>query len=74
MCNPIFFFFKLIIKRKLKSDDHQFHQYQQNEQFPPQLNTKKTTAHDVGNSGRILGQAQKCGRVKLVKGIPTLPS
>jgi len=27
--------------------------------------------YDVGNSGPDLGQAQKCGRVKPVNGIPT---
>jgi hypothetical protein len=30
--------------------------------------------YDIGNPGLGLGQAQKCGRVKLVNGIPTLPS
>jgi hypothetical protein len=38
------------------------------------LNTKKTTTYDVGNPGPGLGQAQKCGRVKPVNEIPTLPS
>jgi len=30
--------------------------------------------NDVGNQGRSLGQAQKCGDVKPVNAIPTLPS
>jgi len=34
------------------------------------LNTKKTTTDDIGNPGPDLGQAQKCGVVKLVSGIP----
>jgi hypothetical protein len=29
-------------------------------------------AYDVGNPGPGMGQAQKCGRVKLVNGIPIL--
>jgi hypothetical protein len=36
------------------------------------MNTKKTMTYDVGNQGPGLGQAQKCDRVKLVNGIPTL--
>jgi hypothetical protein len=30
--------------------------------------------YDVGNQGPGLGQAQKCDRVKLVNGIPILPT
>ena len=30
--------------------------------------------YDVENPGPGLGQEQKCGRVKLANGIPTLPS
>ena len=30
--------------------------------------------NDVGNPGPVLVQAQKCGRVKWVNGISTLPS
>jgi len=37
------------------------------------LNTKKTTTYDVGNPGPGLGQAHKCGSVKLVNVIPTIP-
>ena len=33
---------------------------------------KKTTTNDIVNSGPGLGQAQTCGRVKLVNGISTL--
>jgi hypothetical protein len=36
------------------------------------LNIKKTTAYDVGNPCLGLRQAQKCGRDKLVNGIPSL--
>jgi hypothetical protein len=36
------------------------------------LNTKKTTAYDVGNPSPGLGQTQKCGRFKPVNGITTL--
>jgi hypothetical protein len=35
---------------------------------------KKTMTYDVGNPGPGLGQAQQCGGVKTVNGIPTLPS
>jgi hypothetical protein len=56
------------MKRTLKNrDGHQFHQYQQNEH-------KKTMIFDVGNSGSVLGQAQKDGGVKPVDGIPIVPS
>ena len=37
------------------------------------LNTKNPTTYDVGNPGPGLGQAQHCGRVKPVNGIPTPP-
>ena len=33
------------------------------------LKTKKNMTNDVGNQGRSLGQAQKCGDVKLVNAI-----
>ena len=36
--------------------------------------TKKTTTCEVGNPGPGLGQAQKSGMVKLVNGIPHIPS
>ena len=35
---------------------------------------KKTTTYDVGSPGPGLGQAQKCGGVKSIYGITTLPS
>ena len=38
------------------------------------LNIKNTTTYDVGNPGPGLGQAYKCGRVKLDNRIPTLTS
>jgi hypothetical protein len=34
----------------------------------------KTMTYDVGNPGPGLGQAQQCGGVKTVNGIPTPPS
>ena len=37
------------------------------------LNTKKTMTYDIGHPDHGLGQAQKCGGVKLLNGIPTLP-
>ena len=37
------------------------------------LSTKKTTTYEVRNPGPGLRQAQKCGRVKYINGIPTLP-
>ena len=40
----------------------------------PIAHKKKTMTYDVVNPGPGLGQAQKCGRVKLVDGIPTPPS
>ena len=46
----------------------QFHQYQQNKQ----LNQQKTKTYGIGNSYPGLGQAQRCGRIKLVNEIPTL--
>jgi hypothetical protein len=36
--------------------------------------TQKRQWHDVGNPSPDVGQAQKCGRVKSVNGIPTLAS
>jgi hypothetical protein len=38
------------------------------------LNTKKTTTYDIGSPGPGFGQAQQCGEIKPVNGIPTLPS
>jgi hypothetical protein len=38
------------------------------------LNTNQTTTYHVGNLGPGLGRAQKCGGIKQVNGIPTLPS
>jgi hypothetical protein len=34
---------------------------------------KKNMTYDVGNPDSGIGQAQKCGGVKPVNGIPTLP-
>jgi hypothetical protein len=34
---------------------------------------KNTTTYEIGNTGPGLGRAQKCGGVKQVNGIPTLP-
>jgi hypothetical protein len=52
----------------LKSDGHQFHQYQQNEQSPLTEN-KKAMTYNVGNPNPGLQQAHICGGVKLVNGI-----
>ena len=64
-------FFKLWIG-SLNSDGQQFPQYQQNEKSPLSSNhraKKKTSAYDdIGNPGPVLGQVQKCGRVKAVIG------
>jgi hypothetical protein len=65
-------------KESLNSDGQQFHQYQQNEHSPLILTEvtehKKIMTCDVGNPGPALGQAQKCGVVKPVNGMPTLCS
>jgi hypothetical protein len=49
-----------------------------NNHLSPLLNLlkakKNTTTYDVGNPDHGLGQAQKWGGVKLINGIPTLPS
>ena len=46
-----------------------------NKHLSPQIiEHKKSTAYGIGNLDPGLGQAQKYDRVKLVKGIPTLPS
>ena len=37
------------------------------------LSTKKTTTYGVENLGPGLGQTQKCGGIKSVNDIPTLP-
>jgi hypothetical protein len=37
------------------------------------LNIKNTTTYEIGNPGPGLRQVQKCGRVKAVNEIPTLP-
>ena len=62
----------------LSSDSHQFHQYQQNEQSSLILTEltehKKTAKCDLGNPGSGLGQAQQCGGVKPINGIPPLDS
>ena len=61
----------------LNRDGHQLHQYQQNEQSPLILteiteHKTNTMTYDVGNPSPVLGQAQECGRVKSVNGIPNL--
>jgi hypothetical protein len=54
----------------------EFHQYQQTKQ-PHHTSynraQKKTTTYDIGNPSPGLGQAQKCGEVKIVKQFPSLP-
>ena len=62
---------------KLGSNCQQFHQYQQSRQSPLTStieHEKKTTTYDVGNPGPGLEQAQKCGRIKPINGISTLPT
>ena len=57
-------------KKRLNSDGQQFHEYQ--ESHINSLNTKKVImTYDVRNPSTDMGQVQKCGRVKLVNGIPT---
>ena len=45
-----------------------------NNHLSPQLieHKNKNMTYDIGNLSPYLGKAQKCGRVKLVNGIPTL--
>ena len=60
-------------KESLNSDGQQFHQYQQREQSPltfTHWSQKKTTTYDAGNPYPDLGQAHKCGGVKLVTNLP----
>ena len=55
-------------KESLNSGGQQFCQYQQNEQLPFGSNHwkhRKTTTSGVGNLDSGLGQAQRCGGVKL---------
>jgi hypothetical protein len=63
---------QLLMKKSCNSDDHQFYQYQQNEQSALILTEltelKKITPFYFG-----LGQAQKCSGAKLVNGIPIAP-
>ena len=49
-------------------------EYKQNEQSPLILYNLlflNTMTYDVGNPGPDLEQAQRCGRIKLINGIPT---
>jgi hypothetical protein len=57
-------------KEILTTDRQQVHQFQQNEQSLLILThwthtIKKTMTYNIGNPAPGLGQAQKCGRVKL---------
>jgi len=53
-------------KKVLKSDGHQFHQYQQNEQPPlKSLYTKKTMICDFGIPGPGFGQMARLNRIML---------
>ena len=65
-------------EKKVFKKQYQFPQYQQSEKLTLILTEftvhKKTTAYYIGNPGPGLGQAQKCGGVKLVNGNPSLPS
>jgi len=40
----------------------------------PQINENKTVTYDIEYSGLGLGQAHKCGGIKLINRIPTIPS
>ena len=65
-------------EEKVSTDDHQFHQYQQNEQSPLILtelteHKKKPTTYYAGNPGACLGHAQQCGGANPVNGITILP-
>jgi hypothetical protein len=63
------------IKESLNSVDHEFHKYQQNKQSPLILTEyKNNTTYNVGIPGPVLGQTYKCGGIKPVNGISTLPS
>jgi hypothetical protein len=67
--------YKNLWRESLNSDLQQFDQYQQNKQSPFILTnstSKKITTYDVGNPNTGLGQAQKCGCVKSVNGIPNI--
>ena len=68
------------MKRKVKQWCQQFHQYHQNEESSLSSNHRtcihthiRTKTYGVGNLVPGLGQAEQCGRVKLVNRIPTLP-
>ena len=37
------------------------------------LNTKTHDIYGIGNAGAVMGQAQKCGRVKLVNASHWIP-
>ena len=57
---------KKLWKESFKSDGQQFHQYQQNEQWPLtsthwNYKKKKTTTFHVRDPGPGFGQPQKCG-------------
>ena len=65
----------IVMKKSLHSNSKQFHQINKWSitSHLHSLNTKKKTmTYDVGNAGPGLEQAQKCGRVRPVNGIPTI--
>jgi len=47
----------------MKRNDKKFHH---------SLNIEKTMTYDIRNPGPGMGQTQRCGRIKLVKDIPTM--
>ena len=65
-----FWCFKTLWKSSLDSDDHQFYQYQQNEQLT--LIKKQNTAYTDWNQWPGLGQTWICGRAKPINWIPTV--
>ena len=60
-------------KESLNSDGQQFYQFQQNKPPPVTSNHLKknieNTTYYIGKPVSVLGQAQQCGKVKLVNGI-----
>jgi hypothetical protein len=64
----------LFNNESLNCDGHQFHQYQHNEPLilAELSEHKKITTYDAWNPDPGLGQAQTCGRVKPVNGIPLM--
>ena len=71
----MFIQYMVLWNESVNSDGHQIHQYQQKKQLPLILTelTEQTTTYDDGNPDPCLGWIQRCGEVKPVNGITTLP-